>query len=321
MVRPIFLAIAGALVLGLALSKMVVAPAVAAESGAAAECLPVAAARGAVAAAASGPVVINDGQIMFNLQRRAAALAAHEHVGLAALVAQLERPSCKLTLPAATPEAMAVTELYGRVRPSVLVVGTYYKCTHCPNWHVMAASGYLITASGVAVTNYHVVHAETKGELMVAQTAAGQVLPVKEVLAASAADDVAIIQLDVSGLPAGTRLVPAALSPDAPVGEAVAVISHPDHHFYVMTQGTIARYCTSVDPKSPAATYMQITADFAKGSSGAPVFDSHGCVVGMVASTASVYYDEENGQQKNLQMVFKQCIPAGRILALIRPGQ
>ena len=62
---------------------------------------------------------------------------------------------------------------------------------------------------------------------------------------------------------------------------------------------------------------MSVTADFAKGSSGAPILDLNGNVVGMVASTKSVYYDEENGLQKDLQMVMKNCVPAKCILDLI----
>ena len=49
------------------------------------------------------------------------------------------------------------------------------------------------------------------------------------------------------------------------------------------------------------------------------MFDDRGNVVGMVAMTDSVYYSEENGQQKNLQMVFKNCVSARSILALIEP--
>jgi len=36
----------------------------------------------------------------------------------------------------------------------------------------------------------------------------------------------------------------------------------------------------------------------------------------MVASTSSVFYTETKTVQKNLQMVFKQCVPAASILKL-----
>jgi len=53
-----------------------------------------------------------------------------------------------------------------------------------------------------------------------------------------------------------------------------------------------------------------ITAGYGRKSSGGPMFSDHGNVAGMVASTGSIYYDEENGQKKNLQMVFKNCASA-----------
>ena len=63
---------------------------------------------------------------------------------------------------------------------------------------------------------------------------------------------------------------------------------------------------------------MAITADYAKGSSGAPVLNSKGEVVGMVSATNSIYYNKERGQNQNLQMVIKSCIPVDAIRRLIR---
>ena len=62
---------------------------------------------------------------------------------------------------------------------------------------------------------------------------------------------------------------------------------------------------------------MAITADFAKGSSGAPVLNTKGEVVGMVSAMNSVYYEDDSTCPKNLQMVVKNCVPARYILNLI----
>ena len=67
---------------------------------------------------------------------------------------------------------------------------------------------------------------------------------------------------------------------------------------------------------------MSITADYAKGSSGGPVLDADGHVVGMVCSTQSIYYDsrDKNKLQGPLQMVVKNCIPVSAISAILGAG-
>ena len=50
---------------------------------------------------------------------------------------------------------------------------------------------------------------------------------------------------------------------------------------------------------------------------GAPAINDSGEVVGIVRSTESIYYKVEKGQQQNLQMVFKTCVPAVSLLKLI----
>ena len=63
---------------------------------------------------------------------------------------------------------------------------------------------------------------------------------------------------------------------------------------------------------------MSITADYAKGSSGGPVLNPAGEVVGMVSSTQSIYYESDNGQPKGpLQMVVKNCVPVDAVKQLL----
>jgi len=70
---------------------------------------------------------------------------------------------------------------------------------------------------------------------------------------------------------------------DEPVGAPVSVISHPNGRFYVFTQGYVSRYAIV-----GKRTVVNITADYAKGSSGGPFFNSRGDLVGLVASTTSL---------------------------------
>ena len=67
-------------------------------------------------------------------------------------------------------------------------------------------------------------------------------------------------------------------------------------------------------------TVQQITAAYGKGSSGAPVLNEYGAAVGIVSRTSSLYYTVEKGVQKNLQMVFRTCVPVANVLKALEAG-
>jgi len=232
---------------------------------------------------------------------------------MATLIGQLDRQECRLALLDPSDRRMTPGEIYSQYKPSVLVVAGIYRCPKCGRWHADAVGGFFITETGACVTNYHVVDKKSEYTLL-AMTDEGRVFPVREVLAASRPHDAAILQLET----AKESFTPVALSADAPVGASVSVISHPGGHFYTLTQGMISRY-SNVMKNGQRTARMTITADFARGSSGGPVFNEYGNVVGMVESTTSVYYNTTAGKKDNLQMVFKNCVPAENILKLIRP--
>jgi S1-C subfamily serine protease len=139
------------------------------------------------------------------------------------------------------------------------------------------------------------------------------VFPVQSVLAANRANDLAILKIDAQDLPT----LPVARTP-APVGTNVGVMSHPNGQFYFYTSGVVSRYMR-MRSAGRMVDAVAITADFARGSSGAPVLNDQGQVVAIVKSTDSVYYHESRTEQRDLQMVFKRCIPVKNLLQLIEP--
>ena len=257
------------------------------------------------------PASVDDRRLYMRLLQ--AAVRLHEDgkaTPMATLREQLSRKTCRLALPPGADRPVASPDLYRRARDSVLMIGRLYKCDKCEHWHLGMAAGFVLTASGAVATNYHVVDKADSAALVV-MAGDGRVLPVREVLAADKVNDVAILQLDGQG-PA-----PLPLGPEAPVGTAARVISHPERHFYMMTEGIVARYFTAraIDSHGPR---VAITAEYAKGSSGAPVFDDCGRVIALVESTHSIYYDkDEDGKEQHLQMVLRQCIPVRCLRALV----
>ena len=237
-------------------------------------------------------------------------VSKNEGTSLEQLNKQLDRRETKVSLPGRKRGKFSPHKIYERCKSSVLMIGRIYKCDKCTKWHVGSASAFALTSDGVIVTNYHVIE-EKNGAALGAMDLSGKTYAVSEILAASKADDVAILRLK------GATLTPLRLAmKPAPVGSAVNVISHPDGRYFTMTKGDVSRYYLFRGKKG-SAPRMAITADYAKGSSGGPVLNGRGEVVGMVSSTNSIYYTREKGQNQNLQMVIKSCIPVEAINKLL----
>ena len=201
-------------------------------------------------------------------------------------------------------------EIYKAAKNGVLCLGNIYKCDKCPEWHGNIAGGFVISTDGLAVTNFHVMKNERAGAFG-ALNIDGEIFPIEKVVASSEKDDLAIVKLT------GNLFHPLPLKSDSPVGSEVTVISHPEGRFFTVSKGIISRYYLQRSGKEKGSPRIAITADFAKGSSGSPVFDNTGSVVGVVASTNSIYYNRSEGIQRNLQMVIKSCIPTSSILKLL----
>ena len=253
---------------------------------------------------AAKPAVINDRAIIGQMTREATRMMdSDETVSMKSLIEQLKKePRAKLGLPGGKG---------GRaedVQKAIAVVGGVYKCKRCTRWHVAPASGFLI-AENLLVTNYHVVNQPERSALAV-RMFDGRVFMVESVVVASERYDLAVVRIPNTGI------TPIALGQAAPVGAKVDLISHPNQNFYTLSEGRVARYfITKRDKKTVPA--MAITADFGRGSSGAPVLNEAWEVVGIAASTESLYYTEDDGDQKNLQMVFKNCVPVSQLRELI----
>ena len=254
------------------------------------------------------------------------------------LLAQTEGNAIRLPDRRETPTS-TTTELYQRVMPAVVVIGSIYKCDNCSDWHLGGmASGWLLSDNGLVVTNHHVFTEEANHYFGV-MTSDGNVFAIRTILASDRDGDAAIAQLDTRGV-----VLPfLRLGRPAACGDAVVVISHPAGRFYSLTRGVVSRYHRhDANPATmaksggnvrtprkrnsdealratPAPVWMSVTADYAVGSSGGPVFDSSGDVVGMVSRTYSTQASKQHRRQDSFgnQMVFKDCVSLDTILGLI----
>jgi S1-C subfamily serine protease len=198
-------------------------------------------------------------------------------------------------------------------RPGVLVFGSIVTVDGKPADNRMATA-WALTADGVVVTSRHVLEDPEADERFGALTSDGRCLPVVDVLAVDRAGDVAVVKLGGGGL---TPLPVARAAPR--VGGWVGVFGHPGDRYWTFTQGHVSRYAAQTRPDGLRERWMGITADYAFGSSGSPVVDRTGAVVGMAALTEALDFpveeppaDKPRGQPdpgSRLQMVVKLATP------------
>ncbi len=259
---------------------------------------------------------INDLEIKANFEKRLGALRDQGKLPAPAeLATQLKKQKqLSVKLPPTAANSSKTSSIYQQNKKGILCFGNIYKCDRCDKWHSNIAGGFIISKEGLAVTNYHVMENKKAGGFG-AMTMDGKIYPVIKVVASSKRNDLAIVQL------MGRDFHPLPIAEGDTVGSDVTVISHPEGRFYTVSKGIISRYYTLRGGNERGSPRMAITADFAKGSSGSPVFNQSGDVIGVVASTNSIYYNKSEGVERNLQMVIKSCIPSGSILKLLTPAK
>ena len=250
-------------------------------------------AAGLVRAAAPALVIDDEDYVEQVAKASGVFMAAGRLVPAATLRAQVGNKAIALTPLPLLKHKLDGPDLCDFLRGSVLALGSYYHCPDCGDWHFSGSAGFMV-ADGIACTCCHVVLGEDEGikeSFLVAADAAGHVYPVRSVAAADTASDTCFLRLE------GCPLKPLPLRAEVRPGERVYCLSHPGGYYFMFTQGMIARLNRRpnevYDDKGRTngtftrpILFLNVTAEFAPGSSGAPVVDDAGNVVGQVASIA-----------------------------------
>lgn len=223
--------------------------------------------------------------------------------------ARLQKPGKK---------AMSGEQMVAERSESVLLMCRYTPPTQHPEAVEIGATGYVLGEDGVCATNYHVLqpiisqkHKLTPADsLYFVGTQSGKIYPIVEILSYNKAADIALFRIDTGG----EKLKPIPVGSDLAAGASIHALTHPLWHPFYYSKGVVARTIRT-DAGDPFSNRTDITADYAKGSSGGPLFDDCGNLVAMVSTTQSIYYVEQ--PQTSLQMVVKSAIPVSSILRLI----
>jgi hypothetical protein len=139
---------------------------------------------------------------------------------------------------------------------------------------IAQGSGFLISKNGQVVTNYHVIR---NGRSAVIKFPDGTFFAVDGVLVSDEDRDVAIIKMHGNGFKALTL----GDSDQLKVGEEVVAIGNPLSLASTVSNGIVSAIRTV---EAEGGKFLQITAPISPGSSGGPLFNMAGKVVGITTS-------------------------------------
>lgn len=166
----------------------------------------------------------------------------------------------------------SVADLVEQVKPSVVFIVT---STDSRKGEMIGqGSGFFIRSDQI-VTNWHVVEG---AKSMAIKTSQGQIYRVKAVASTDKIHDLAILQLERAVEDASTLEVAVSLPRE---GERIVVVGNPKGLGWSVSDGLVA----SVRDVRDTTRLIQITAPISSGSSGSPVVNMKGEVVGIAVGT------------------------------------
>lgn len=143
-------------------------------------------------------------------------------------------------------------------------------------------SGFLVRPEGVILTNYHVIAHSKQGTVRLANEDAYDTV---EVLDIDKRKDIALIKIKAISLP----YLALGQSNTVEVGETVFALSNP----LGVLQNTLSQGIVSGIRQGDGYRYFQISAPISQGSSGGPIFNAKGEVIGIAVASL------EEGQNLN----------------------
>lgn len=174
----------------------------------------------------------------------------------------------------------AASEIYKAAGPAVVLIEIYGEDGKVSG----SGSGFLVTADGRILTNFHVIVHTKRATVRLANEDAYDVV---HVLNVDKRKDIALLKIDAVNLPC----LKLGRSADLQVGDKLYTLSNPLGAFF---QNTISEGLLSGIRQMDGYKMFQLSAPISHGSSGGPVFSAKGDVIGIVDATIA------EGQNLNL---------------------
>ncbi len=201
------------------------------------------------------------------------------------------RPHAKVatraTPPAAPapPRPLSVADIAARGLPSVVTIRT----------EESLGTGFIVRADGWIATNMHVIVGGPHVKVTLRDLRGDRELDVVEVLAASPEHDLALVRVEAHGLPVVSLGDSDAMRP----GDSVVAIGNPLGLEDTVSNGLVSARRTL----DAGVEVLQISAPIAPGSSGGPIFNEKGEVIGIATAVL------EQGQNLNFGMPARYLAP------------
>jgi S1-C subfamily serine protease/Tfp pilus assembly protein PilF len=162
--------------------------------------------------------------------------------------------------------SLNVPELAAAARPAIVLLSVYDSSGKL----LKTGTGFFVSSDGKLITNWHVVKGGASAE---AKLEDGAIYKIKGILESSEERDLAVLKADAKHVP----FLKLEQRREAIVGTRVAVIGSPLGLEGTVSEGIISAV-RSMDSEEPL---IQITAPVSPGSSGSPVINSEGIVIGI----------------------------------------
>ncbi len=150
----------------------------------------------------------------------------------------------------------------------------------------VSGSGFVVTADGYIVTNYHVIEYAYKYNYKVSVMFYDGTTYEATIVGVDESNDIAVLKIDATGL----SPIDVGDSESIQVGEEVYAIGNPLGELaFTMTTGHVSALGRSIvtSEKSSAISMFQFDAAVNSGNSGGPLYNSNGEVIGVVTAKYS----------------------------------
>ena len=166
---------------------------------------------------------------------------------------------------------LTAEEVYKKASPAVFYVEVFNEDGDL----IKTGSGFFISESGLAVTNYHVVVGGHSAQI---KTDTGDVRDVTGIYDYDWKNDIVVLQIDVGNVPYLERADLSKLK----TGATVFALGSPLRLEDTFSSGIVSQAQREIE----GVTYIQVDAPISSGSSGGALLDSYGMVIGVTCATA-----------------------------------